>query len=563
MKFKENSMERKYYSQDFKIENWEVLEIELKKLLEFEIDSAESLIGFWEKVSELIKILEDKGAWLYIRMSQYADNLEYKEAFNEFMSGIVAKSERHLFELKKKFYDSGFKAGLEPKYDHLKEIIANEIEMFREENVDLAVKEQDVSARYGELVSKMTVPWDGEEKTIQQLSVYLDSQDRNLREKAWRLTYGRYERDHEEINKIFDELKSLRIQMAKNAGFENYRDYMHKLKGRFSYTVEDLLKLHESVEKVVVPFIEELDLERKEKLQIETLRPWDLNVDIEGITTQPFENYLELIEKGIKTISEVDPIFGNELKKMDENNLIDAENRKGKMPGGYCYPLYEKESSFVFMHAVGLRRDMETLVHEAGHAMHNMKSKRNPIFQYTDNPSEAAELASMSMELLSLNHFDNFYAVDDLKKVKRAELIDKVKFLPWGVVVDAFQHWIYTHPDCTSKERDEYFATLMDRFKIGGDWTGLEKEKAMRWILQLHIFEYPFYYIEYVMAQLGALGIYRNYVKDQSKALDDYKNFLSLGYSKSVSEVYQAAGISFDFSEKYIKELMDFVKEEI
>lgn len=556
-------MERKYYSQEFKIENWETLEKELKLLMDFEVSSPQALVEFWEKVSELTKILEDKGAWLYINMTRYADKPEYKNAFNDFMSQIIAKAEPHFFQLKKKFYDSSFRKDLSEKYQHLSEIIANEIEMFREENIVLAVKEQEISATYGELVSKMTVDWDGEEKTIQQLSFFLNDKDEAVREKAWKLMYERYARDYEKINDIFDELKELRIKMAKNAGFDNYRDYMHKLKGRFSYTPEDLLKLHEAVEKTVVPFLMELDDERKQKLGVDILRPWDFNVEIEEMNPKPFEDYKELIEKGIETVNKVDVVFGGEIKKMDSSGFLDAENRKGKAPGGYCYPLYESGSSFIFMHAVGLRRDVETFVHEAGHAMHNMMSKNEPIIQYTNNPSEVAELASMSMELLALPYLDNFYSLEDLEKLKKAELTDKIRFLPWGVVVDAFQHWIYTNPEHTREEREKYFSSLLDRFKIGGDWNGLEKEKAMRWVLQLHIFEYPFYYIEYVIAQLGALGIYKNYIQNQSKALEQYKNFLRLGYTKSVSEIYLTAGIFFDFSENNISQLVEFVRNEL
>ncbi|EKE24931.1 MAG: Oligoendopeptidase, M3 family [uncultured bacterium] len=554
---------RKFYPEEFKIENWENLEKELKVLLDFEVTSTESLIEFWEKVSELQKILEDKGAWLYINMTRYADKVEHKDAFNDFMAQIVAKSESYFFQLKKKFYDSNFRKDLTQKFQHLSKIIANEIEMFREENIALAVKEQEISATYGELVSKMTADWNGEEKTIQQLSFFLNDKDPSIREKAWRLTYKRYSKDYEKINDIFDELKELRIKMAKNAGFDNYRDYMHKLKGRFSYSPEDLLKLHSAVEKTVVPYLEELNNERKQKLGADVLRPWDFNVETEEMNPSPFKDYKELIEKGIDTITKVDPIFGREIKSMESNGFLDAENRKGKAPGGYCYPLYESGSSFIFMHAVGIRRDVETFVHEAGHAMHNMMSKGESIIQYTNNPSEVAELASMSMELLSLPHLDNFYSLEDLEKLKKAELTDKIRFLPWGTVVDAFQHWIYINPNHTRKEREEYFSFLLDRFKIGGDWTGLEKEKAMRWVLQLHIFSYPFYYIEYVIAQLGALAIFKNYSLDKTKTLEQYKEFLKLGYSKPVSGIYSAAGIPFDFSIEHIRQLIDFVRSEL
>jgi oligoendopeptidase F len=554
---------RKYFPEPFEITTWENLEKELKKLLAFEISSKEDLLIFWETVSELVKILEDKVAWLYINMTRFADKPEHKKAFNDFMVNVIAKNEPFQFELKKKFYSSPLRKQLPAQYDHLNKIIADEIELFREENVTLSVKEEELIARYGEITSKMTVLLDGEEKTIQQLAPYLEKQDRTIREKVWKLMFARYAQDQDALDILFDQLKNLRIQMAKNAGFENYRDFAHRDKGRFSYTPEDLLKLHGVIEKIIVPFVEEFNQERKRKLGIEILKPWDFNAEINGEIPRPFSDHNDLTAKGIKAIQAISPLFGAELERMQKNGFLDLENRKGKAPGGYCYPIYEYGSSFIFMHAVGVRRDVETFVHEAGHAMHNMLSKDIVMYQYSSSPSEVAELASMSMELISFEHWKDFYAPDVLNALRHNELMEKIKFLPWGVVGDAFQHWIYTNPEHTPKERGEYFASLLDRFKIGGDWNGLEKEKAMRWMMQLHIFQFPFYYIEYVMAQLGAIGVYRNYRNDPVKALAQYENFLKLGYSKSVSEVYEAAGVPFDFSEKYISELVEFLRGEL
>lgn len=554
---------RKYFAEDFEITTWESLEAELKKLLEIEIVSSEGLIEFWERVSELVKIVEDKAGWLYITMTRFADKSEHRDALNKFMSEIVAKNEPYQFELKKKFYNSPFRSELPQQYKHLSKIIANEIEMFREENVPLFVKEQELTSRYGELTSKMTVFFDGEEKTIQQMMAYLQNPDRAIREKAWKLILNRYAEDAQVLDELFDELKNLRVQIAKNAGFENYRDFVHKDKGRFSYSPEDLLKIHEVVEKVVVPFVSEFAKERAQKLGVETLKPWDFKVELDGELPKAFAGEKDFIEKGIATVAAVDPMFGIELERMWKNGFLDLENRKGKSPGAYCYPLYEQKSSFIFANSIGIRDDVRILVHEAGHSMHNLMSKGNAIYQYTNNPSEVSELASMSMELLSFGHWDNFYVSEFFGKIRKSELMEKIKSLPWGVVVDAFQHWIYTNPDHTSEERGKYFSELLDRFKIDGDWNGLEKEKAVRWMMQLHIFGTPFYYIEYVMAQSGAFGVYRNYVSDPRKTIEQYKDFLKLGYSKSVPEIYQTAGVPFDFSEKYVAELVEFLRAEL
>lgn len=556
-------LKRKYFPQAFAITTWENLRGEFEKLLACRIDSAEGLVEFWKKVSELDKIIEDEGAWLYIKMTCFADKTEYSEAFNRFTADIEANRQAYAFKLKQKFYASPFCADLPREYAHLKKIIANEIELFREENIPLFVQEQALGVKYRAITAQMTVVFQGEEKTVQQLAPYLESQDRGVREEAWRLLSGRYAQDQAALDKLFDELKELRVRMAKNAGFQNYRDYAHQAKGRFSYAPEDLLQLHAVVEKVIVPLVEEFNQERKTKLDLKTLKPWDFSVAPEGELPRPFATHAELVAKGTQAVADVDPLFGAELERMRHNGFIDAENRKGKAPGGYCYPLYEHGSSFIFMHAVGVRRDVETFVHEAGHAMHNLLSKEQPIFQYVNNPSEMAELASMGMELFSLEHWDRFYAPDILKIIQKSELMDKINFLPWGVIVDAFQHWLYLHPGHTAAERGQYFSELLDRFHIGGDWTGLEKEKALRWMLQLHIFQWPFYYIEYVIAQLGAIALYRNYRQDPKKTIEQYKNFLQLGYAKPVPEAYATAGIPFDFSEKYVAELADFLRDEL
>lgn len=542
---------------------WEDVELEIKKLLELPIKSVEDLIYFWENVSEFTIIVSDVYGELYIKMTQFSDQPKYAKEFHRYIDEIVARCQPIEFQLKKKFCESLYFSQLPKEYIHLGNILKNDKDIFREENVAFLVEEEKLTAKYAEITSKMTVLFDGEEKTIQQLNGYLENKDRTIRECAWRAMYERYMRDQEQLDILFDNLKTIRIQIAKNAGFENYRDYVHKAKGRFSYSPGDLLQLHESVLQVVVPLVSEFDKERKEKLQLETVRPWDLKVSLEEEVDNPFHTHIELVEKSIRTIVKVDEGFGRELESMWKHNRIDAENRKGKAPGGYCYPLYEKGSSFIFMHSVGVRGDIETLMHEAGHAMHNMMKRDEKILEYREGPSEVAELASMSMELLSFKHREEFYKLKDLEGLYRDELKTKIQHLPWEIVIDAFQHWIYLNPERNADERRIYFSELMDRFNVGGDWTGLEKEKVVRWMMLLHIFEIPFYYIEYTLAQLGALAIWRNYKKDPKKTIEQYKNFMRLGYSQTVSEIYEAAGIRFDFSKEYIRELMNFVREEL
>ncbi|MCK4258001.1 MAG: M3 family oligoendopeptidase [Halanaerobiales bacterium] len=557
--------QRKYYLEDLDVTKWEVVEKEWQILLEEPISSANDLEVLLEKYSELNSILMDEMSWRYIKMTLHADQDEYSKSFNDFYAKITCNSETYDSKVKKKYYENEFRKELsEERYGHLDKIISNDIELFREENVPLKVKEQETFTKYNTITSSMTVNYKGEEKTLQQLSVYLKDKDRSVREEVWHLVMDRLAQDADELNKVFDELKEIRIEIAKNAGFDNYRDYMHKEKGRFSYTPDDLYRFHDVVEKFVVPFMKELNEERKEKLELDVLRPWDINVDYDGEVLKPFNNVDEFVDKAINVLSNVKPEFGIKLNKMKNSDFLDLENRKGKAPGGYCASIEEYGSSFIFMNAVGLHSDVTTLVHEAGHAMHSFEKVDEPIFQYKHTPEEASELASMSMEFMTMDYWGEYYAdPKDLKKAKRDQLIGTLKFLPWCMVVDAFQHWIYTNPDHTPEERLEYFTDLSERFNTGVDWTGLGKEQKISWMRQLHIFEVPFYYIEYGIAQLGALAVYKNYKENPHKAVEDYEAFLKLGYSKPVNELYEAAGVKFDFSEEYIKEIVDFVKAEL
>ncbi|WP_129407831.1 M3 family oligoendopeptidase [Marinitoga lauensis] len=555
---------RKYYNKNINLNDWNEVKKEFENLLDEKIKSAEELLNFLEKWSELNSILSEEMAWRYIRMTCDTKE-ENSKAFNEFYANIISPANEYDFLLKKKFYESPYRKELKGEsFEHMNKLISRDIEIFRKENLPLQVKEQELSSKYGEIISKITVSFDGEEKTLSQMGIYLKNPDRNIRENAWKLINKAVLEHHEELEKLFDELKNIRINIAKNAGYNNYRDYMHDAKRRFDFTPEDLYKFHEAVEKAVVPALKRLNEERKEKLGLSTLKPWDTEVDVDGKVLKPFEKEEEFIEKAIKILSKIDIDFAKNLEMMRNSGYLDLVNRKGKAPGGYNYPLRETGAAFIFMNAVGIHRDVRTLLHESGHAQHTFYSKDISISHLKEFPSEIAELASMSMELLTLEYLNEYYNnEEDLKKAKREQLEGTLKILPWVMIVDAFQHWIYLNPDHTIEERDSYFGELMDRFNTGIDWNGLEKEKRIRWLRQLHIFEVPFYYIEYAMSQLGAIAVYKNYKENGKKAIEQYKNFLSSGFKYPVKKLYEIAGIRFDFSEKYISELVNFIMSEI
>ncbi|QTA37349.1 M3 family oligoendopeptidase [Thermosipho ferrireducens] len=537
---------------------------ELKKLLESPINSPEDIIELVEKFTEINDIVSEEMGWRYIKMTCNADNKKYINDFNNYFANVVAKLKPYTFKFEKKIQTSAQKDLLPEKYKLMIEIISNNTKLYREENVKLQVEERKLANKYGSIYGSITVKFKGEEKTLQQLTPYLKDPDRNIREEAWKKRYEGLLSKKKELDELFDTLKEIRIKQAKNAGFDNYRDYIHKLKGRFEYTPDDLFKFHEAVEKKVVPFSIERMQSRAQKLKIDSVKPWDTSVDPDGRVLKPFHSTEEFIVKAIKTLGKVNQTFGKRLEMMKNSGLLDLENRKGKAPGGYNYPLPETGAPFIFMNATGQSGDVRTLLHESGHAMHTFETVNIPIMYYRPIRMEIAELASMTMELLTLHYWNEYYNDnEDFRKAMIEELENALLFLPWCMTVDAFQHWIYTNPDHTPEERDNYFGTLMDKFNKGVDWSGLDVEKKTRWMFQLHIFQAPFYYIEYGMAQLGALAIYKNYVKAPEATVENYIQFLKSGYKVPIDKIYEIAGIKLDFSEEYISEIVDFAKDRL
>ena len=558
-------MERRHYSKEFAAEELVVVEKELGILKESPIKSLESLIEFMEKYSELSAIIEETMAWKYIDMTRFADKEEYSKAFNEYYGSVVASFNKGSFDLNKKIYENTFFKELpEERYANYKKILANEIEIYDERNVELGVEESELANKYGEIISKISIEFQGKEHTLLGMKKYMQEADRGVREQAWKKKYDALSENSSELNELFDSLIKLRVKMAENKKIANYRDYMHEAKGRFSYTPEDLYEFHSAVEKTVVPFLAELNKEKTEKLGIPSLKPWDTDVSVDGKKLKPFEEIEDFIGNGIEALSVVKDEFGDKLRYMKENDFLDLGNRKGKAPGGYNYPLYESGVPFIFMNAVGVHTDVVTLMHEAGHAMHSFATRDERLVTYQDCPSEVAELASMSMEFMSMEGWKNYYSSsEDYIKARKEQVIRSLETLPWVMVIDAYQHWLYLNPGNTKEDREVKFRELMERFNPGIDWSDLDAEKGIAWLNQLHIFEVPFYYIEYAISQLGAIGMYKNYKEDSKKALESYENFLKLGYSKSIEEIYETAGLKFDFSEGYIRELVDFLAEEL
>ena len=401
---------------------------------------------------------------------------------------------------------------------------------------------------------------------MQQASVYLKGTDREKRKEAFEKVNVRRAEDKEKLDILLDELIEKRQKVAGNAGFENFRDYKFQSMGRFDYTKEDCFNFHESIAQEIVPLIADIQKERKENLGLEVLKPWDMSVDPNGNEPlKPFDGGEELLDKCIECFDKIRPYYGNCLRKMKEMGHLDLVSRKGKAPGGFMYPLYESGVPFIYMNAVGLLRDAVTMVHEGGHAIHSFYTKDMELTAFKSTPSEVAELASMSMELISMEHWDVFFSnKEEWKRARKEQLQGVLETLPWVAMVDEFQHWLYENKNHSHDERHDKWLSISKQYGTGMvDWSGYEAYKKTAWQRQLHIYEVPFYYIEYGMAQLGAIAVWRNYKQNSEKALDAYDTALKLGYTKSIGDIYEAANVKFDFSADYVKELAAFVQAEL
>ena len=407
----------------------------------------------------------------------------------------------------------------------------------------------------------LTVEFRGEQRTLTQMGRYQEEPDRPLREEAWRLVASRRLQEAERFERILDDLIVLRGRIATNAGHANYRDYAFRMRGRFDYTPADCERFHDGIEAEVMPVLRRLQARRREQLGVPALRPWDVAVDpLNRPALKPFTETSEM-ERGSQVIFDrLDPELARGFQTMRDLRLLDLANRKGKAPGGYQSTLSESRLPFIFMNAVGLQRDVETLLHEAGHAFHALATREEPLFAYRGAPIEFCEVASMAMELLGAPHLDVFYSEADARRARRVHLEGIVGVFPWIATVDAFQHWLYTHPGHSVADRSAAWNRLMDRFGGDIDWTGLEASRSNLWHKQLHIFLYPFYYVEYGIAQLGALQVWSNAAQDHPRALADYKAALALGGSRPLPDLFARAGCRFDFSRRTLAPLMDRVQ---
>jgi oligoendopeptidase F len=557
---------RRFLPNKIKVTSWDVLAPYFNQLLERIINSKDELENWLKDRSELEAFVSEDLAWRYVKMTCDTTNKDLEQAYLFFVTEIEPQISPLTDKLNRKLVACTFINELDnDKYFIYLRGVKKEIEIFREENVPLMAEIATESQKYGSIVGSMSVEIDGKELTLQQAANFIKNPDRSVRENVFLKINEVRSKHTAELDELFDKLIALRHKVAVNAGFDNFTDYMFAALGRFDYTPADSFAFHDAIQTEVLPLVKAFNEKRKAELGFD-LKPWDMEVDTQNREAlEPFTTGEDLLAKTVKCFKKVDDYFAWCITTMDNMDRLDLESRKGKAPGGYNYPMAETSVPFIFMNAASSTRDVETMVHEGGHAVHSFLSKDLELAAFKNCPSEVAELASMSMELISYEGQDEFYTTkEDFNRAKEEHLEGIIKILPWIATIDKFQHWIYSNPTHTAAERRDYWGQLSKEFGTGMvDWTGFEHIQAYTWQKQLHLYEVPFYYIEYGMAQLGALAVWKNYIADKPTALAQYKAALSLGYTKTIGDIYKTAGIEFNFTAPYIKQLMAFVKVEL
>ena len=544
---------------------WSQLEPLYQKLLDRTLKCANCLQGLILDRSELDAAAAEAEANLYIAMTCHTDDAAIKARFLKFVEEVDPNLKRVGFDLDRKIVESPHASALDQaRYGTLLRSLKQEVKLFRAENVPLQTEVTKLDQQYSEINGAMTVQFDGTERTLPQMARFLEETDRARREASWRVVAERRLQDVTRIDAIYDAMLQLRAKMAANAGYPNFRDFQHDRLQRFDYTPAHCAAFHEAVEKTCVPLARRMHERRAKALGLTALRPWDLKVDVKGRSPlRPFEGADQMVERTSKVYHRMDSELAQMFDSMRGGGCLDLDSRKGKAPGGYQYQRQLSRVPFIFMNAAGMHRDLTTMVHEAGHAFHSLLSKDDPILAYRGSPMEFAEVASMSQELLTLPYLEEFFSTADAERARRELLEGVISMLPWIAQIDAFQHWVYLNPGHSSAERTKAWLDLDARFGGALDWSGIEGSRAHMWQRQLHLFGMPFYYIEYGIAQLGALQLWLASKKSEKDALAAYKRALTLGGSKPLPELFAAAGLRFDFGPATVQSLMDAVGAEL
>ncbi len=536
-----------------------------QRLLSTIPDSAPALERWLEDAGELFSAVDEERANRHIAMTRQTDDARCEQAYLHYVEQIAPKIKPLVHALNEAYLRSPHRRALPERYALLDRAIESRVALFRPDNVPLDTEDSKLKQQYQKITGAMTVTFRGKEHTMQQMAPYLEETDRAVRQEAWELTARRRLADRDAIEDLIDAMLDLRGRIAANAGHANYRAYAFQERERFDYTPEDCLRLHDAVAMTAVPLLRTLRQRRRSALGVDSLRPWDLAVDPQGRPPlRPFDDAERFAAGAEAVFGKVDAEFGRQFRFLRDRQLLDLESRKGKAPGGYQSTLHERRLPFIFMNAVGIDADLRTLLHEGGHAFHMLAARRDPIVDYRDSPPEFCEVASMGMELLAMPYLGEFYpTAADVERSNDNHLEGIVTVFPWVATIDAFQHWLYAHPGHSRAARRDAWLEIARRFSPGVDFTGYEDIEAYYWHRQLHIFLAPFYYIEYAIAQIGALQVWLQARHDGAAAIRRYREALALGGTRPLPELFAAAGARFDFTAETLGPLMDEIARDL
>lgn len=562
------ALTRSFVPENLDCSKFDELEPLYQTLLDRQIGSPADLEQWLLDYSELSAVVSEYGSRRNIDYACHTDDKDIEAAYMHFIENVAPRIKPFGFELQRKYLESGFADDLiDPKYKLLTRQWQQEVDLYREENVSLQTQIAKTAKEYDKLCGEMLVEYEGKQRTLQQMTRFQQETDQAVRQETWELVEKRRATDAQAMNDIFDQLIKLRHEMATNAGFKNFRDYQFANFHRFDYTPEDCHAFADAIESKCMPLVKKLNEERRNELGLEKLRPWDLSVDPKGrAPLRPFaeDNVEDLIINCGRIFQRLSPSLAEDFATMEMGRNLDLQSRKGKRPGGFQSSLLESKQPFIFMNAAGLHRDVETMLHEAGHAFHYMWCNHEPILFVQHAPIEFCEVASMAMELFADPHMDVFYEGDEISRAVGEHLEGIIRFFPWMATIDQFQHWIYENPEHSQADRRDAWQRINGRFSDDSiDWSGYELYRDTRWQRQIHLYHYPFYYVEYGIAQLGALQLWLQSRDDVEKALANYRNGLKLGGTRPLPELFAASGIDFDFSEKTFGPLIDAVEHEL
>ena len=556
---------------DFNATSWEDLEPVTKSLLERSVENADDLESLFKDISDMAEHVSEAGAKLYIGMNCDTENEDKQAAFMSFVENIRPKMSEVSNQIDLKIANLDFLDSLPERYDLILRSMNNSIQIFREENIPLSVECTRLSTEYQKISGAMTVEFEGKERTMPQMRKFLESNNRDIRRSAWIKIRERRMVDSERISEIMDDLVRIRHAIAINSGFENYVEYAFRSMERFDYSPKDCLAFHQAVEIHCMPVIHSINEERRSGFGYDELMPWDVNEksgdspDIFGRPPlRPFEKVEDLVSITSKVFHSLSPELGGMFDRLVDGEVLDLDSRKGKAPGGYQYNLEKTGLPFIFMNASGQQGDVETMIHEAGHAFHTMYCSHHELIQERNYPIEFAEVASMSMELLTQPYWDEFYhSKETTDRARKMHLEAIIGLLAWICRIDAFQHWMYSNPSHTREERSTAWLNLREKYGPKTNWNGFEDDESLFWQTQGHLFGAPFYYIEYGIAQLGALQLWMTQLDDPDKALEDYANAMKLGNTRTLPHLFESADIKLSFDKEHVGNLISSVKKSL